>query len=659
MAEWTPAEISTELWLDAADAATISESGGAVSQWSDKSGNDRHATQGTAANKPTTGTHTQNSLNAMRFDGADDFFSIPGLSSLSQATIFIVLKADSDPAAADASSGLWTFSSGDHTHLCYPADGVFYDSFGTSTRKTTGNPTPSFAATRLYSAHSRSGDWRSFIDGVVHYSTATNTVDFSASHYLGLSYKTGSYYLKGIVCEVVIVEGSGAMPDADREIIEGYLAWKWGINANLDAGHSYYSAPPTLPGPTIDTQPSADSVTEGETASFSVTASGTGTLTYQWYETTAGAISGATSSTYAFTAALADDGNSYYCAVTDDNGTTNTDAASLAVAAIPAPLSIATHPQPLAVLVGATAEFSVVKGGGQGTVTYQWFDSVNGELSGETSATLSFTASKSQDGRLYTCAVADDVDEIFVGARLTVSRVLAITSQPGAVAANAGDVAIFTVAATGDAPISYQWHGPGGLLPGEIAPTLAIEARPAYEGDYYCAVAAGSQAVNSNTAALTVTVQAPTISSGASDVSVPVGGIASFAVSAGGYGGLAYQWYRDGVAIGGATRDSYSTQVGLDDTGAEFYCVVSDAHGNSEQSNTGTLTVLTVSVDDQTEQVVQESIGPTAAPTWRSSDWAARVRAAEGGKPFYVDDYRFSGKRAFRHRDQLEHPREE
>ena len=499
-------------------------------------------------------------------------------------------------------------------------------------------------------------------------------------------------------------------------------------------------------GPTIDTQPSADSVVEGETASFSVTASGTGTLSYQWYETTAGAISGATSSTYAFTASLADDGNGYYCAVTDDNGTTNTDTAALEVTEAPSDLAITnpsaqeveagevatfsveaslgaggytyqwyestagalggetdstlsitttvdddgnsyycivtdaeldtkqsaaasltvnqylnitSEPAPVAVLVGDTAEFTVTVGdSNQGTVTYQWSDSVNGELSGETSATLSFTASKSQDGRLYTCVVADDVDSIIVGARLTVSRVLAIAAHPSAVAADAGDVAIFTVAATGDAPISYQWYGPGGLLPGEVAPTLAIEARPAGEGNYYCAVAAGSQSVNSNTAALTVTVQAPTISSGASDVSVPVGGIASFAVSASGYGGLAYQWYRDGVAIGGATRDNYSTQVDLEDTGAEFYCVVSDAHGSSEQSSTGTLTVLTVSVDDQTEQVVQEGIGPTAAPTWRSSDWAAMVRAQEAGKPFYVDDYRFSG-RTFRHRDQLENPREE
>ena len=50
---WTPAKITTTLWLDAADSSTITESGGAVSQWDDKSGNDRHATQGTAGNRPS------------------------------------------------------------------------------------------------------------------------------------------------------------------------------------------------------------------------------------------------------------------------------------------------------------------------------------------------------------------------------------------------------------------------------------------------------------------------------------------------------------------------------------------------------------------------------------------------------------------------------
>jgi hypothetical protein len=33
---------------------------------------------------------------------------------------------------------------------------------------------------------------------------------------------------------------------ATRQIIEGYLAWKWGLVANLPALHPYKSAPPTV-----------------------------------------------------------------------------------------------------------------------------------------------------------------------------------------------------------------------------------------------------------------------------------------------------------------------------------------------------------------------------------------------------------------------------
>lgn len=55
------------LWLDASDTATITSSGGAVSQWDDKSGGTRHVVQTTAGKKPTTGTVTQNGRNVLDF----------------------------------------------------------------------------------------------------------------------------------------------------------------------------------------------------------------------------------------------------------------------------------------------------------------------------------------------------------------------------------------------------------------------------------------------------------------------------------------------------------------------------------------------------------------------------------------------------------------
>lgn len=72
-AAFSPSDLAgLKAWYDASDAATITSSGGAVSQWNDKSGNGLHLSQGTAANRPTTGSATRNSLNVLSFDGSDD-----------------------------------------------------------------------------------------------------------------------------------------------------------------------------------------------------------------------------------------------------------------------------------------------------------------------------------------------------------------------------------------------------------------------------------------------------------------------------------------------------------------------------------------------------------------------------------------------------------
>jgi len=75
-AAWTPASSSgLKVWLKANDAATITESGNAVSQWTDKSSNAYAFTQGTAGAKPTTNTTTQNGKNVLAFDGGDALYN--------------------------------------------------------------------------------------------------------------------------------------------------------------------------------------------------------------------------------------------------------------------------------------------------------------------------------------------------------------------------------------------------------------------------------------------------------------------------------------------------------------------------------------------------------------------------------------------------------
>jgi hypothetical protein len=70
---WTPASLgsSLALWLDAQDAASITLNGSTVSQWSDKSGNLRHLSQGVAANQPTYLPVGFSGKPSLRTDGND------------------------------------------------------------------------------------------------------------------------------------------------------------------------------------------------------------------------------------------------------------------------------------------------------------------------------------------------------------------------------------------------------------------------------------------------------------------------------------------------------------------------------------------------------------------------------------------------------------
>lgn len=90
--------------------------------------------------------------------------------------------------------------------------------------------------------------------------------------------------------------------------------------------------------PTITDQPDDVTAYSGQTAQFTVAATGTGTLTYQWQRSTNGGASysnvsggsGGTTATYTTpTLGFTENDYLYRCAVTDDNGTTNSNGARL------------------------------------------------------------------------------------------------------------------------------------------------------------------------------------------------------------------------------------------------------------------------------------------------------------------------------------------
>jgi len=66
-----PLTLSPAIWIDFADASTVSLSGSNITQVTDKSGNGKTLTQGTAGRRPTYATASQNGLNTASFDGGD------------------------------------------------------------------------------------------------------------------------------------------------------------------------------------------------------------------------------------------------------------------------------------------------------------------------------------------------------------------------------------------------------------------------------------------------------------------------------------------------------------------------------------------------------------------------------------------------------------
>jgi uncharacterized repeat protein (TIGR02543 family) len=228
--------------------------------------------------------------------------------------------------------------------------------------------------------------------------------------------------------------------------------------------------------PAISTQPVNRSVTEGQTASFSVAATGSGTLTYQWQKNQVN-VTGATASSYTTpTLTLADNGSRYRCIITNAGGSTTSSEATLTVT-MRAPV-ISTQPVNRSVTEGQTASFSVAATG-SGTLTYQWQkNQVN--ITGATAYTYTTpTLAASDNGNKYRCIVTNaggftNSNE----ATLTLMFTLSITATSGTVtkkvagiATTATTFAAGTVVELTAATISgYTFSGWSGSITGTINP---------------------------------------------------------------------------------------------------------------------------------------------------------------------------------------------
>lgn len=172
--------------------------------------------------------------------------------------------------------------------------------------------------------------------------------------------------------------------------------WVMSNNATLNV-----QAPPG-----VITQPQSQTVVQGQNVSFSVVASGTGPLSYQWYARQQAVPSG-TNATLTLYSVGTNDAGGYRVVMANSLGSATSAVATLTVQV---PAGIATQPQNQSIFQGQAASFSVVASG-TSPFSYQW--SFNGSaLAGATNSTLSLTNVQQGQAGNYTVSVSNVLNSV-------------------------------------------------------------------------------------------------------------------------------------------------------------------------------------------------------------------------------------------------------
>ena len=275
--------------------------------------------------------------------------------------------------------------------------------------------------------------------------------------------------------------------------------------------------------PTISSQPANAKITAGQTATFNVAATGTAPMTYLWKKNGA-AISGATSSTYTTPAETTADNNAQFtAAVSNSAGSVTSNAALLTVTSAAVAPAITTQPASQTVIAGKTASFTVAATG-TAPLTYQW--SKNGAaITGAISSTYTTPAETTTDNNAkFIVAVSNSAGNAMSNAAvLTVTSAAvapAITTQPASKTVIAGNTATFTVAASGTAPLSYQWSKNGTAITGATSSAFTTPAETTADNNAQFTVAVTNTAgsAKSNAAILTVSASSLLLNSSSSSL---------------------------------------------------------------------------------------------------------------------------------------------
>jgi hypothetical protein len=244
---WTPALITTELWLDADDASTITVATG-VSEFRDKSGKARHFSMATAGNQPLYVTNALNGRSVINFVSTDSLQTSTAIpfNDLGNNTLYLVANRTGRTGIFNVAVILSRAAA--RTRSILPELTGTPSKWGTYTSTPTPSPAGSVGTTYQICeliADQATNSYLFYQNGTSQGSAGT--VNVSTVFNNGVSYLGNDQYnswFQGNIAEVIFSDEKHS--DATREIVEGYLAWKWGMQELLISSHRFVNRPPLI-----------------------------------------------------------------------------------------------------------------------------------------------------------------------------------------------------------------------------------------------------------------------------------------------------------------------------------------------------------------------------------------------------------------------------
>lgn len=234
-------ELRPRLWLDAADASTISIA--TSSEWRDKSGNNRHVLSGTGVRQPS-----HNTDGFFRFVSANQQFlnSTATIETGNNYSIICVVKDNNVSAAISVpfSIGQVGISSLNMEFVLDWNNSITSGSFSAVGASPSGviNNTATKAALQVNSIGLANGVGRARSSGRDGISGGTGLNTATAVFVVGYSRPQNKYYLNGDIKEILVIP----FPIGSQGFIaaEGLLAWKSGVQ--LNASSPFANRPPLI-----------------------------------------------------------------------------------------------------------------------------------------------------------------------------------------------------------------------------------------------------------------------------------------------------------------------------------------------------------------------------------------------------------------------------